>query len=270
MNKIERLFDRDIDNASLREVTWLPVGKLCVRWDQSQRTLIGRWADEIADNFDPDLLGLIFVSQPSKGGIYHVIDGHHRSVAVQKRFGKDELVPCVILSASDPIRAAQIFDRLNTQRKAPSAIDKFKVRVTGKSAEHLAVSAIVEEAGFEIKNSPLDGFIRATEALMFVYKRNGAEILALTLKTIKATWGMDNNAMSSPIINGYASFLAQHGDKIDIDRFVDRMSKDFTPGKLIGAQKALREAQHGTAGNAVRVILIHAYNKGLRSGKLPT
>ena len=153
-------------NKGFKEIKWIPVKNLSVVWAQAQRGLDERHAQQIADNFDPEMFGTLAVTKPNGHGVYHIIDGHHRKVAVEKLWGDGELVPCQVFDADDPARAAKLFDHINTARKAPQPIDVFKVRVTAGNEIEVAVSNTVKHAGFNIgtKNSGLAKALRTITA----------------------------------------------------------------------------------------------------------
>src|SRR5215469_8065840 len=97
-------------NQDKQTITWIRVKNLSVVWVQAQRPLDPKFAREIADNFDPEMFGTIAVTLPNGKGMYHIIDGNHRRAAVEHLWGSEEMVPCEIFQASDPARAARIFD----------------------------------------------------------------------------------------------------------------------------------------------------------------
>lgn len=255
-------------SKTLHKITWVPLKHLSVVWSEAQRGYDEKWAASLAQNFDPDLFGVIIVTTANRQGVHHVVEGQHRCGAVRMAFGESEKVPCIILDTEDPARAAEIFDKINSGRKSLSALDKFRVRVTAGYEIPVAVNEIVESEGYRVGSSVSDGVIRAAGALTTVYSKHGGEVLRQTLRTIRATWGDDANAMDGSIIAGYGALLAEHGSKIDNRRLVERMEKRFTPGRLRGAVKATREVQHGTTANVLKQVIINTYNQGLRSGRI--
>ena len=246
---------------------WLPVKQLSVVWASAQRPFDASWAKEIADNFDPDIFDELIVTLPSGNGLYHVVDGQHRRAAVQTLYGDDECVPCRVVHADDPARAAAIFAACNTARKRPTPIDMFKVRVTAQQETEVAVDKIVRGAGYKI-GSTKDGNIGAVQALVSIYKSFGAETLRDTLAIIQATWGLDKNAVAASIIRGFGAFMAEYGHKANWQRVNERVAKQFTPGRLEGAAKTAREMQRGSSADAVKQVIVNTYNRGLRQGQL--
>lgn len=250
------------------QTQWIAVKNLSIVWAKAQRDFNERHADKIASNFDPDLFDDLVVTLPNGNGIYHVVDGQHRKAAIQKLYGEDEKVPCRIVTATDPARAAEIFDKINTGRRAPNGVEKFNVRVAAGYETEIAVHKVATNLGYRIAHSVEEGTIRAVSALLNVYKNYGLEVLKETLMTIKGTWDRDPHAVDGPIIEGYGALLAEHRGHMDWKRLREQIGKNFTPGRLIGHAKADRELHGGTIGKAVGRVIARSYNQGLRTGKL--
>lgn len=253
---------------SAHATQWIPVKNLSIVWSQAQREFNERHADKIAEGFDPDLFDDLVVTLPNGNGIYHVVDGQHRKAAIQKLYGEDEKVPCRIVSATDPARAAAIFDKINTSRRTPSGVEKFNVRVTAGYKDEVEINKVVTWLGYRISGETADGTIRAVAALTNVHKSFGLDVLKETLTTIKGTWKDDCHAVDGPIIEGFAALIAEHRGHLDWKRLREQTAKKFTPGRLLGHAKSEREISGGTLGKSVRSVLIRQYNYGLRIGKL--
>jgi hypothetical protein len=98
---------------------WIKIKHLSVVWATAQREFNERHASKIAASFDPDLFDDLVVTLPNGDGIYHVVDGQHRMAAIRSLWGEEEMVPCRVVTAQDPARAAVIFDKINTGRRLP-------------------------------------------------------------------------------------------------------------------------------------------------------
>lgn len=243
---------------------WIPVKSLSVIWVQSQRKLDPKWVQQLADEFDADLFGIISVTQPNDEGIHHVIDGQHRVDLILRNYGEEEKVPCHVFDAADPARAAQLFNKINTSRRKPQNIDIFRVRVTAGDEVEVAVNKIVRSLGYKIDWAKRDGNIAAVEALTSVYRKHGGDVLRYALNLIKATWGLNADATVAPIIRGYGAFVAEFGADAKWERMVDRVAKKFSPGHMLGTARSLREGLQCSTDEAVKRVLINAYNQGLR------
>lgn len=247
---------------------WIAIKHLSVVWSSAQREFNERHADKIAQSFDPDLFDTLVVTLPNGNGIYHVVDGQHRWAAIRSLFGEDEKVPCRIVDAKDPARAAIIFDKINTGRRLPSGIEKFRVRVTAGYEAESQIHKVVTWLGCRIEASDGANSIRATAALMNIYNSFGLEVLKEALMTIRGTWKDDKGALEGPIIEGYGSLIGEHRGHLDWARLREKTASSYTPGRLLGAAKADKETLGGRISDGVRRILIRNYDQGLRSGKL--
>lgn len=243
---------------------WLPVSALSVVWAQSQREFDERHANEIASKFDPDMFGVLAVTKPNGKGIYHVIDGQHRKAAVQQIWGDTELVPCNVFEVTDPSRAAEIFDQINKSRRNPSPIDTFRVRVTAGREVEVAVNKIVQSCGYRIEPNKNQGCISAVNALVGVYKSTSAESLKRTLNVLTYTWDKDPNAVVAPLLYGYGAFVHQYYHA-DLHRLAQTVAKRNTPGRLLGKATTMREAMRINMRQAVKKVLLAAYNHGLKA-----
>lgn len=236
---------------------WLRVGDLTVAWPEAQRDLAEYKAKQIAAAFNPDLFGTVTVSALSDGK-YHVDDGWTRASAVRMKFGDNERIPCVVVTAGTAAESARVFYGMNGGRSKPTALDMFKVGVTAGYEAECAVSDVVECAGLKVQNAQADGCIRAVYALLSIYKQYGSDMLGDVLVFIKDTWGMDSAGFDAPLMRGVALFLAQP-ELIKPDRVAKKLARKFTPGRLLGAAKASREAFGGSMPRAVCAIIQEVY-----------
>lgn len=255
-------------NKAAHQTKWIPVKQLSVVWASAQREFDEGWAKHLAATFDPDMFGELAVTLPNGNGIYHVIDGQHRKAAVQALYGDEEKVPCRIFDAVEPARAAEIFDKINTNRKKPQPIDVFKTRVTAGYEVETAVNKITQDSGYRVSMQHKDGMIGAVNALVSVYRSYGPKVLADTLRLIQATWGLDPNAVTAPIIRGYGAFVTEYGNKANWGRLTERVSKKYSPGQFMGAARSAREFRRGSMADAVTYVLINTYNAGLKTGHI--
>lgn len=253
---------------SAHATKWISVKSLSIVWANAQRELNEKRVDKIASEFDPDLFDDLVVTLPNGHGIYHVVDGQHRRAVMQKLYGEDEQIPCRVVEVKDPARAAAIFDKINTSRKAPNAVEKFNVRVTAGYTTEVDINRIVTFLGYRIANNNAYGTIKAVSALQNIYKSYGAEVLKETLMAIKTTWRNDAHATDGPIINGYGALIAEHRGHLDWKRLREVVSKNYTPGQLLGRGKYHAEGERVSVGEGIKHVLIRVYNQGLRKGKL--
>lgn len=246
-----------------REEKWLEVGRLSKKYAEAQRGLNRRRVERIKDNFDPYAIGRIQVAQVN--GTFHIVDGQHRVEAVRELWGEKEMVPCDVIPAHSPAEAAELFLKVNDERKPVQAIDRFRIAVVAGRPDEVEVNALLESLGYEVGFDSTDGTFAAVGAAMSVYRKHGADTLKDALLVIRATWGMTRDSVHSSLVQGYASLLASQGPHVDRKRLVDRVAKEYTPARLIGAAKTSREMFRGTVPSNVERVLVATYNHGLRT-----
>ena len=111
MSKIDR---------TTHTVRWIAVENISVVWVEAQRGRNDKEIARIAREMDPDVFGVITVTRPDDAGMHHCIDGQTRINAVRLLWGDEERVPCQVLDVTDPVRAADIFVKMNTGRGSGS------------------------------------------------------------------------------------------------------------------------------------------------------
>ena len=255
-------------SKSEQVVKWIPVKNICVVWAHAQRGYNERAAERIAAEFDPDAFGTIQVTLPNGEGFYHCVDGQTRVGAIRSMWGENEQVPCNVINAKDPARAADVFSKMNTVRKGPNVIERFNVAVTAGYEAEVRVNKLLHGLGYRVVKSEGPGVMRAVGTCVSIYKSMGPGTLRDALLVIQGTWGKDQGAVDAAIVRGFAMFLAQHGHQIDKQRLVDRVSKGHTPGQLLSRATDIRQVYRGTLASNVVRVLVELYNRGLRSGRI--
>lgn len=249
------------------ESKYIPVGKLAVVWSQAQRELNEGHVKRIMDNFDPEMFGTLAVTKPNGHGIHHIIDGNHRKVVVERLWGEKEQVPCQVYDADNPARAAELFDNINTGRKAPSAVQLFRNRVTAKNELEVQINKIVSSCGYNVGNSGSLKNISCVGALKLVYSTYGGDILRDTLNLVTAIWGgEDKQATDGAMVRGIGDLLAEYRG-IDFKRLREVMAAKYTPSRLYGAAKSYRELHGGSMASAIKALFVNTYNHGRHVAK---
>lgn len=250
-------------------VRWIPVSECEVVHAAAQRAENDRNVRRIAENFNPELFGVITVANKNGVDRYHVIDGQHRVAALKLMGYTDQLVPAVVREIHTAHEAAEVFIGLNSARK-PGAIDHFRAAVTAQHPAECEVSALLAALGFRVGfDAGKPNVIAAVTALMAVHSAHGPQVLKGALETIKATWPHERDALNGAVIQGYGTLLAEHAHEIDTRRLVSTVSKKHTATNLLAAAKASRGMYGGRMfENVVRVVAA-TYNNGIRgSGRI--
>ena len=245
---------------------WIPVKNISVIWAEAQRGFDERRAKDIEVNFDPDAFGMILVTLPNGQGIYHCVDGQTRVGAIRSMWGENEQVPCIIVNAKDPARAAHIFSLFNNGRNKPSMIERFLVGVAAGYEVEVAVYKLLTGLGYKVvADRGGDGVIRAVGTCVSIYKSMGGNTLNAALLVIQGTWGKTQASVDASLIRGYSLFLTQHGHEIKKQRLVDAIGKvPGGPTGLLADAANLREVQRGSLAVNVARELVDHYNRGLK------
>jgi hypothetical protein len=255
------------------KLTWIPVKDISVLWVKAQRPFNEAWAKKIAERFDPQQFDPVRVTLPNGNGVYHAVEGQHRVRGVEMRFGSEEKVPCIVLNATDPERAAKLWLESNKNKKAALPIDAFLVAITAKEKIETEVNKVVTSCGFHVGhvNEHTKNAIQAVSALKTVYSRDGGPALTAALNQISATWGKgDNNAVAAPIINGYGAFFGEFPpSKVNLGRLKEVIQQRYAPGRLLGQARSKRDAAttKKPLPICVKEILIERYNYRLKSSE---
>lgn len=247
------------------KITHIALRHLTVLYENAQRPYNDKWAQHIADTFDPDLLDPVTVTGPNEDGMYHIIKGQHRVSGLRKYFIGDtsQLIPCIVLATADRTRSAEIFLQDSTNSKAIKAVDRFNVAVTAKRPDEMAITEIVHSLGYSISHHATETSIFAVNALLSVYKKYGPITLRRTLEILISTWQADRNALQGELIRGYGLFLHTRASKIDWVRLRTCMQK-ITPSILIARGKAKAHELAKPLAYGIENQIFEAYN-GLKT-----
>lgn len=260
-------------------IRWIAIGKLNVKNSGKgayQRPLREKWAQWIADHFDPDKFGVLVVAERSDGTFW-VLDGQQRLSACRKMgWGDEQEVPCEIIAEPTPQREAEIFSGRNA-RLGLRYLDQFVARVAAGESTAVAVAHIVNLCGYQISHLDSDGNLYAVQACEKVYLgrrsreqgKTHPDALRATLETIRAAWGLSKDGVRGPIIQGIGQLFIREDGNIDKANLATKLSThEGGPTALVGTAKGLRTAHGGVISDALADLVVGVYNKGRRISKL--
>lgn len=262
------------NNGHKRGTTVLiPLGELRVD-PAAQRQLVPSHVARIAADFDPSLVGVIYVSKRKDG--YYIVDGQHRVAAMRAAgYDKTALVEAIVFQEIDRAAEAVRFNGLNTTKQV-QAIDRFRVRVTAGDPVAVAIDGILSNAGLRVSGNPSPGAFAAVLAAEKVY--TGAVVKSAeptpwafeeTIKTLREAWGVERDAYGASIIEGLGAFLIRYKDA-DRQKLARCLAKlDGGALRLIHRSKIRREVSGGTLWRSVAMTIVDVYNSGRRTTALP-
>ena len=248
------------------EVTHIAIKNLSVVWRKAQRSYDEKWAKKIANEFDPDKFEPVTVTLPNGVGVYHIVEGQHRTGAAAIFLGDvNQKIPCHVIGEADPARAAEVWLGINQGRKRVRPVVEFLVAVEAKRDTEVAVNNIVRKAGYVVsENYRGENVVSAVNALRKVYKIYGASVLVRTLNTCRTIWDNDSKGVAGAMITGLGMFVNEfHG--FDVMHLRKVILKFYSsPWKFLEACKMEAERSSETLEVAMSELVRMKYNKGLR------
>lgn len=226
----------------------VPIENLTI--DDYQRPLT-TFVEKIVANFSPALVGTLCVSERSKTK-FAVIDGQTRAEGM-RRLGMTE-VPCLVYHDLTREQEAQLFVRIQRERRGVTSSARFKAEVISGDPSAMEINKLVEAQGFLIdQNVKSANAISAVAALEFVYHGARAgkkakqdrhpDLLVTVLETIKGAWPkLPETAKNAYIIRGLGYYFVNEGKGVDREKLVTKLSK-ISPSALAKRAENLRDGE---------------------------
>jgi hypothetical protein len=229
-----------------------------------QRVLDVPRARKYAAAWDRRLAGILEVSDRGEGQTprYAIVDGQHRWAAAGYFVNPPPLVVNVHTGLTIA-EEADLWDKLNRQRKQTGTWDHWKARRASGDEKVLAIEDVVRRNKLSIALSPSDNCIACVASLEKIVKVGGCDLLNETLSLIVECWGGRRDALDAAIIHGLALVLHYIPD-LDLVRFGDALL-EIVPRQLRSQAAALKEITHGTLPVLTAIALMSLYNK--RAGR---
>lgn len=229
----------------------------------AQREINLAFARHITDNFDPDKLGQITVSE--RDGFYWVVDGQHRLQGTKDYLGEgweEQCLEAYCYKGLDEEREAELFLNLNNVR-AVDAFDKFKVAVTAGRPIQTDIDRIVRSLNLKISRGSDDGSIAAVTALTKVYEKYGPKGLVQTLWVLREGLGL--RGFDSVVIEGVGLFVARYEGRLDKERLVKKLAAmPLGLRGLISKARLVRERLGQPIPQCIASVITEMYNSGTR------
>lgn len=239
-----------------------------------QRVVNPRQVSKITKKFDPDLFGVLLISQRD-GGDYFVIDGQHRLNAMILMEKGSEPLPCLVYTHLTLETEAKIFGLVNKERLYLSPQYTFRAQLIAKDPEALAIKGTVEQYGYHLnfwKPLPGDegsemwrqeGMISAIGEVRKLSSSYRMDMLGLVLSYCRDAWGTEAVGISANVMRGMAQFLNAYHGRFEEKRLLDILS-NTTPKRLEAEGKDIFVAS-SPAG--IQKFLWLKYNHGLGKGR---
>lgn len=239
------------------EVRDIPIAEMHTS-PAAQRDFKQPWADELASNFDVELVKLITVNR--RDGAYMICDGQHRVAALRALGFGDQKIRCDVYENLTEDEEAELFLKLNNRLNV-DAQSKFKVSVTAKRAVEVDITRIVGEAQLRI-GSRSSGCVSAVGTLREVYSSAGPEVLARSLAIIRDSYG--EAGLLAPVIRGIGQVLARYTvlDERDEQTVATLSAAHGGVSGLMNQASMIKRQVGGSQYNAVSAAMVTLLNRG--------
>lgn len=226
-----------------------------------QRDLDNTRARKMAATWDRRLAGILEVSDRGEQHQrrFAVIDGQHRWAAAQLLDPPPTLVANVHsgLSVADE---AELFDRLNRERRRLTGWDHWKARLAAGEPTAHQIAATVTKHGLTVESAPKDGHVRAVAAMEKLVTLGGTPLLSDTLQLLLDVWGRRQDAYDAPILTGVGLVLHHLHEPLDMERLYNSLL-DIMPRQLKTQALALRDMTTGAQPVLVAIAIMSLYNR---------
>lgn len=220
----------------------------------------------IADGFRADATGAVIVSARPKargnGEDYFLVDGQQRRAsALAAEYTGDFLA--IVYRGLTLEEEAALFLAYNF-RRAVSAWDKYKARVTAGEELALAVKEVLDLTAVPVGGK---GFVAIAAADKIMKEKNGRARLIWALNTISEAYNRDENGRcyAGNVIDGFAIFFAWHGARANTARLVTKLVEHGDVSDLISLAHTHKRINGGSLPLAIAQALITIYNKNTHS-----
>jgi hypothetical protein len=240
-----------------------------------QRNLNEKRVHQIVRSFDPDVFGVVWVSEREDGSIA-CLDGQHRvAAALLLNPGQSVWVPSLVYTGLSSDDEARIFFKMNRHRLAPTAIDGWRARLSFNDPDVLAMKGILDQFGIEVVMGGTGGRIAFNQVIAVsevegLYK---AGILPVVLTVIDEAWKGEKNAHKGLHMRGISVFLRTFNDYfadagvggLRMDRLITTLASLGVDG-LERTAAFYRQSIGAPPSTALARAIHDRFNKGL-SGK---
>lgn len=206
------------------EIRTLSTGMLEIN-PKYQRALDLEWVKNIAENFNPDLVGIIQVS--CRRGHYYVFDGQHTIKALQLAFNnQDYPVTCKVYYGLTESDEAKLFYDFNQRKKKINSREIIKAQVAFGDDLTMDFLKCTKDAGFSIdptRKTTCRYNISAIKKAQKCFILLGAETYSRMLEFIRETWNGETWSVSQKILSGMTMLFRVFDDELELKNFVKRM-----------------------------------------------
>ena len=224
-----------------------------------QRPVLQKDVDKIIREWNGREITPVVVS--FRDGKFNVVDGQHHIEAMrQKAGGRDVIVPCIIHTGMTYEQEAELYARLDRDKKRLTLRQYTKAVVeAGSDANIMEVKRLTEGVGFiwalgEPTGEPFE--IAPIRALINAYQLLGGEAFARMLSLLAGAWQGMPNSLKASMLSGMALFVKTYEVELSDRAFIRRMS-------IVSPEEIIRLGRIETdVGLRFARIILDKYNGG--------
>ena len=224
-----------------------------------QRPVLQKDVDKIIREWNGREVTPVVVS--FRDGKFNVVDGQHHIEAMrQKAGGRDVIVPCIIHTGMTYEQEAELYARLDRDKKRLTLRQYTKAVVeAGSDANILEVKRLTEDVGFiwalgEPTGEPFE--IAPIRTLINAYQLLGGEAFARMLSLLAGAWQGTPNSLKASMLSGMALFVKTYETELHDRAFIRRMS-------IVSPEEIIRLGRIETdVGLRFARIILDKYNGG--------
>jgi len=222
--------------------------------------------------FDAKQAGAIVLS--GRAGGPYVIDGGHR-LALALESG-EQTINAFIIEGLTQRDEAGLFTRYQRERRNLTSYALFRADKVAGDLDTMAMDRVVRTAGFQLgKSASTPLTITAIDAVRYIQRTGGDDLLSDTLGIIRTFWIGEEKALSGQVLKGIALFLQSSASSPNFRQATfEAYLKKTAPVKLLRESQAVSVRRSGapavTAANVAEAIL-EGFNKLVKDDheKLP-
>lgn len=211
------------------------------------------------------------VSERANGDLIW-LDGQHRSGAAEMAGVGDTPVQMTVLVGLSESEEADWVLLFQEGKKATTPIDAHRLGVRAGREADLILDAVCRKYEITANGGNGEGKLGAVGvARKIAEKENGERLLDLAFGTLINAYGNSSTSLEGPLIRGLAYFWEHNNGNVDKASLITKLSKRRGGSAgLLGSAKGQQDTDGQPIYKCVASQVIGTYNKGKRTGQLPT
>ena len=198
-----------------------------------------------------------------RDGLYYIVDGQHRVMALRIIGWEDQQIECECFEDLSEREEAELFLKRN-KRRAVRAFEAFVVAVKAGREAECDIQRIVMSQGLKVSEDTNDGSVQAVTALMYVYTRYGAGVLAKTLRITRDAYAKDHEAFRGYMVQGVGQVCGKFNGQVDEATAVRQLAKlPGGPLGVLGKAQIVKRQMGASMGSCVSSVIVDALNAGV-------